>query len=196
MTENELKWTVESEEQALHTPVFDVLVQHEVASTGLRGDYIAVSAPDWVMVIPELGDEFIMVRQYRHASKALSLEFPGGVIDRGEAPAQAAARELYEETGMRAGRLIALGVCRPNPALFDNRFHVYLARDLVSVGEQQPDDDELLSCLHIPKEAVLSGFGSGEMTHALMGAALAFYRAFLEREKTSPTCKTDADMLP
>ena len=127
------------------------------------------------MVVPEYRGSFVLVRQWRHAAEELSLEFPGGVADDGEDPAQTARRELLEETGFRADRLTHLGTLNPNPALFKNRFHVYLAEEPEPTGEQKRDDDELLTYELKPVEEVISTFGTGEFNHALMGTALALY---------------------
>lgn len=175
MTEKDLRWKTESSKKLLHTPIFDVNEQHEITASGLEGDYVSMTAPDWVMVIPEYRDSFVLVRQWRHAAEKLSLEFPGGVADDGEAPSQTARRELLEETGFKAGRLTHLGTLNPNPALFKNSFHVYLAEELEPTGEQNLDDDELLTYELKPIDEVVNSFGSGEFNHALMGTALALY---------------------
>ena len=175
MRDEELKWKVLKTETLLHTPVFDVLAQEEAAPAGPEGTYIAMTAPDWVMVIPVLGEDFLLVRQWRHAARGLTTEFPGGVVDGDEDPALAAARELAEETGFRAGKLSHLGSVSPNPALFANRFHCYLAEELIPTGTQHLDADELLRYERRPIREVLADYGSPEYSHALMGTALAFY---------------------
>ena len=175
MNENQLKWTTLDKRLLLHTPVYDVLEQRERAASGLEGSYIAIQAPDWVMTVPVLNGNFLLVRQWRHSAEALSLEFPGGVADPGEDPARTAARELEEETGYRAKQLTFLGSVNPNPALFKNRFYCYLAEELEPTGAQHLDADEILRCEQRPVEEVIAEFGSPEYSHALMGAALAFY---------------------
>ncbi len=182
MTDNDLKWKIEQTENLLHTPVYDVINQHEISATGIAGDYIALDAPDWVMVIPEYQGSFVMVRQWRHSSEELTTEFPGGVVDRGEDPAATAERELFEETGFKVGKLTKLGDCSPNPALFKNRFYVYLAQELTPTGEQDLDDDELLAYRLIPTDEVIASFGKGEFTHALTGTAIAYYLQYCYSE--------------
>lgn len=175
MNDDKLKWTTGEREKLLSTPVFDVYEQEETSATGLKGNYIAVDAPDWVMTIPVYEDKFVLVRQWRHAAEKLSVEFPGGIADKNEDPAEAAARELLEETGFRAKKITRLGVVSPNPALFSNRFHIYLAEELVPTGETALDDDEFLSCELRPIDEVIASFGEDMYSHALMGTALALY---------------------
>ena len=182
MDNDRLKCEITETKRLLHTPVFDVTQQAEVSATGIQGDYIAMDAPDWVQVIAEYEGRFLLVRQWRHAAQCLSLEFPGGVVDRGEDAATAARRELLEETGFKAGRLLHLGTVSPNPALFCNQYHVYLAEELVPTGTQKLDDDELLSFLSKPVDEVIRDYGKGEYTHALMGTALLFYLQYRSKK--------------
>ena len=64
----------------------------------------------------------------------------------------------------------------PNPALFANRFHVFLAEDLHAGGTQSLDHDEFLNYIKIPKDEVFAKMGGAEYPHALMVAALELYR--------------------
>ena len=127
-----------------------------------------MDAPDWVIVIPVLGEKFLMVRQWRHGNDSLSIEFPGVVINRNEKPEDAARRETEEETGYRAGKLTYLGCANPNPALMSNRVHFFAAEDLQDTGKQHLDEDEYVEYLQIPQKEVLEKIGSEEYPHALM----------------------------
>ena len=81
-----LVWKCGNPKSLLKTCVFEVTSQHNTACDGTEGDYIVMNAPDWVIVIAEKDSDFIMVKQWRHGEKQLSVEFPGGVIDKGEEP--------------------------------------------------------------------------------------------------------------
>ena len=173
--DDKLKWTEGEPKELLKTVVCKVTCRHNTSYDGTEGDYIIMEAPDWVIVIPEKDDKFLMVKQWRHGESALSVEFPGGVIDKGEEPEQAARRELEEETGCRAGKLIKLGSVNPNPALFSNHVHFYLAQELSATGKQHLDEDEFINCMELSKNEVLEGMGTAQFPHAIMGMALSLY---------------------
>jgi 8-oxo-dGTP pyrophosphatase MutT (NUDIX family) len=170
-----LKWKTNGSRLLLKTVVFNLMADENESTSGVKGEYIVMNAPDWVIVIPEKDEKFLMVKQWRHGEKGLSVEFPGGVIDKGEEPEAAAARELLEETGCKAGSLIKLGSVNPNPALFSNHVHVFLATNLVQTGEQHLDEDEFINYMEIPVDEVLEGMGTPQFCHALMGTALVMY---------------------
>ena len=173
--DSSLMWKQGASKILLHTPVFDVTSVPSVSAQGVSGDYVVLNGPDWVIVVPDAGKDFLMVKQWRHGENALSIEFPGGVMDKGETPEQAAARELKEETGCSAGKLIHLRTMNPNPAVMSNHVHFFLAQDLSSAGDQQLDEDEFISCFAMSKDEVGQKMGSKEFPHAIMASALMFY---------------------
>lgn len=99
---------------------------------GSPGVYAVVDKPDYALVIPYEDGRFHLVQQFRYPVGARRWEFPQGTApDRAEQPAeQLAARELAEETGLRAGRMQRLGRLDVAPGLASQRGTVFLATEL------------------------------------------------------------------
>jgi ADP-ribose pyrophosphatase len=176
--EGSIKWTRLGRRELLRCPVFTVAERENEGPGGRKGRFVVLEAPDWATVVPLVRrggeDYFLMVRQYRHGSDELSLEFPGGVVERGEEPAAAAARELAEETGCRASSLRLACSVSPNPAFMDNAFHVFLAEGLERAGGTDFDEHEVIDSVLVNAREVRSAMGTGQYSHALMAAALFF----------------------
>jgi len=181
MNGKKLEWSVKGEKELLKTPVFTVNETDSLSPDGKEGHYVVMDAPDWVIVIPELNGKFLMVKQWRHGNNSLSIEFPGGVINRGEKPEIAANREMEEETGYKAGKFTYLGCANPNPALMKNRVHFFAAEELQGSGRQHLDEDEYIEYLQVPVEEVYEKIGSEEYPHALMMSALLKYMLFKKK---------------
>ena len=143
--------------------------------TGKPHPRVIIDAPDWVNVIAVTpAQQVVLIRQFRAGIFANCLEIPGGMVDAGEDPARAAARELEEETGYRPGTLRALGFCHPNPALQGNRIHSFLAEGCQRVCEPHLDEGEDISVELVDRAQVDRLIGDGRITHALVLAAFLF----------------------
>jgi 8-oxo-dGTP pyrophosphatase MutT (NUDIX family) len=105
--------------------------------------FFSIDSADWVNVVPvtKAGD-LVLIRQYRHGAGEVTLEIPGGMVDPGETPSAAAARELLDETGYRAAEPDDIGCSNPNPALFGNHLHTFVARGCERLDEVRNEGDE------------------------------------------------------
>ncbi len=181
MKKNEqLTWKPVNKTKVYQSRVFSVYDIESLSPEGETKTFCTLSAPDWVIVVPIIKnadntDSFLMVNQWRHGSARLSMEFPGGVIDAGESADEAAARELQEETGKTAEKLIRLADIYPNPAILENKTHIYLAYCGTDTQRQSLDEDEFVETETIPVEEVLAKMGQSPYDHALMCTALFLY---------------------
>jgi 8-oxo-dGTP pyrophosphatase MutT (NUDIX family) len=94
------------------------------------------------------------------------------MVDPDEDPCRTALRELREETGYRGGRVTALGSIHPNPAIQNNRAHMFLVEDCEREGELVLDAGEDIEVVVMPLPEVLSLLESGGISHALVAVAL------------------------
>lgn len=109
------EWPLEAEEPLLDCKVFRVeRTTARSPRTGRTHGFVRLRAPDWVNVIPlTADDDVVMVRLFRHGVREVTLEIPGGMVDPGESPAEAALREMREESGYAAPSAALLGAVQP-----------------------------------------------------------------------------------
>lgn len=156
--------------------VFRINVEHSLSPrTNKVGQFYVIDTNDWVNVIPITEDnEVVMIKQYRHGSKAVCLEIPGGLVD-DESPEKAAVRELLEETGYKGSNVRHIGSANPNPAIFNNLCHTYLVEKATLVSEKSLDDNEDIEVVHVPIADIPSLIAKGAINHALVIIAFHFY---------------------
>lgn len=121
----------------------------------------------------------ILVRQYRYPYDEIMLEIPAGKLDHGddEDAADCGLRELKEETGCTAGRIVPLGCIYPSPGFLTEVVHLFAVLDLTD-GEMQPDEDEFVEVVRLPVAEVEAMADRNEIRDAK--TLVALYRAKLK----------------
>lgn len=168
-------WTLLDSRCIAEYPILQVREdRYRFEPTGGESRFVVCDSLDWALVIATTDDgQLILIRQYRHGVQKVVLEIPGGVLDAGESPEAAAARELREETGFAAERVRYVGKMLPNPAINSAHLHVVVAEGCRRVGEQQPDAFEEIEVVLCPMAEISAMVRRGAIDHALVIASFA-----------------------
>ena len=171
------KWDLVKSERITSNRVFSTRKDAAVSPvTGEQHDFFVIEAPDWVNIVALTGEgdrDVVLIRQYRHGIRSETVEIPGGMIDPGETPLEAARRELLEETGYASDEWVDLGAVVPNPAIQNNRCPTFLARSAKKIEEPRFDTTEDIATYTAPLSDVPGLIGTGKITHSLV--ICAFY---------------------
>lgn len=137
--------------------------------SGQAHDFYVVHLADVVNVVALTADRrVLLVEQFRAGSGRDSLETPGGLLDPGEDPLEAGARELLEETGYAGDPPQVLGTSWSNPALLTSRITTILITGARPVAEPHLDAGEELRVELVPARAIPQMIRNGRIDHALV----------------------------
>ena len=140
--------------------------------TGEERAYPVLHVGIVVGVVPFVDDRHVLlIRQFRHLTRADSWELPGGGGLPGEDPEAAAQRELREEGGYRAGRLTFLARFHPSAAYLDEEAFCYVGTDLVA-DPLPSDDDEFFERRIVPFAEAVAMARDDRITESVSKLAL------------------------
>ncbi len=139
---------------------------------GALAELETIRHPGAAAAVPFAGeDTVILIRQYRHAAGASLIEVPAGKLDAGERPEQCVARELAEEIGHEAQRIVPLGSILTTPGFTDEVIWLFEAHDL-SPCSARPEEDEVIEPVRVRFVDAIEMVRRGEIRDAKSVAAL------------------------
>ena len=130
------------------------------------------------MIAVDADKNVFMVRQYRIAARMMMLEIPAGKLEYGEDPQKCAEREIVEETGYKAGKVVKLGSYYATPGYCEEKLHLYLAQNLTYKG-QHLDEGEFLNVHKMKLDELYEMVMNNEIIDAKTAIAILKAKAIL-----------------
>ena len=132
---------------------------------------------NWALIVPVLENgELVVVKQFRVGTNSDTLEFPGGAINNQEEPLKAAERELEEETGLKAKKIVPIGIMDSNPAFMTNKCFAFAALGCSFTGSTSLDMFEDAKAQVISEKELQNKIKNGEFSQSLSIAAYLLYK--------------------
>ncbi len=162
---------------------FSVYVEEHRLPNGRVAKREVVKFPETVMVLPVIDREHvILLYQYRAPIRRWIYEIPAGVIEEGENPEEAANRELVEETGYRARKLVKVYPMYLAPGYSTEKIHAFIGYDLEEVGAK-PEDYEVIRVVKKDLDDVVDMIKEGLICDAKSIALILYYISFMLESK-------------
>ncbi|HEX7661451.1 MAG TPA: NUDIX hydrolase [Pseudonocardiaceae bacterium] len=149
---------------------------------GSPGIYGVIDKPDYALIIPVHGDRLHLVEQFRYPLGLRRWEFPQGTApNRADAePLTLAHRELREETGLRTGSMVQIGLLDVAPGMSSQRGRVFLATDLTAGPHEREDEEQDMRSAWFDRDEVERMIRAGDITDA---QSIAAYTLLLLHER-------------
>lgn len=186
-------WKLLDTEYLVNAPWLKVAKEKcELPNGKVIDDFYTLWQPDWVLILARTAEgKWVMTEQYRHGTGKIALEFPAGIIDKGETPEQAAQRELQEECGYKLDERLStechpernaagmeskdlapayLGAYPVNPDRHRGKFHVVFIDNVVRAGNTSFDDTEDIESSEMTDEELQAKMLDGTFSHPLQMA--------------------------
>ncbi len=167
-------WQIIKDTKVFETPIFNLHERKVKPADGSgSSNFYILDAPEWINIIALTSSrEIVLVEQYRHGIDTSTLEIPGGMVDPGENPLEAAKREMAEETGFTSDLWTQIGRSSSNPAFLNNFTHLYLAENCIKTEEQHTEGNEDIAVHVMGIDKFLDLVRDGTVHHSIVLSAV------------------------
>ena len=163
----EVPWRTLTSRVAYRNPWIRVDEDQVEMPDGRTTLYGVVRCGQCVGILPFLDPEtVILIRQYRYVARGVYWEMPTGGVHPGESIEAAAQRELGEEVGLAAGRLVPLVSFHTSKSVVDETAHLFYAEEL-RAATTSPDETEFIEVKHVPFATAIDMVESGAITDSM-----------------------------
>lgn len=181
-TKHDGGWVTSKSDYLFESKWFKLRQDQIVLPSGENITYTLIDHPGYAMVVPALENgDLILERIYRHTIQETVIECPSGGLD-GEPPEIAASRELLEETGWQAKKLIPLGSYFGSNGISNEQCYIFLGQDLARVSEPDRESTEQMELELIPIKTAVEWVYSGKISDAPSSLALLLAKRYLDEQ--------------
>jgi ADP-ribose pyrophosphatase len=168
-------WTIKSFKHIYSNDLIKIF-EDTLDLDGEEKIYTRAIRRDYSTIVPFISNnEILVIRSYRHLVDSIQVEAPSGYIEDGESPCHAAKRELEEETGYVAKKIVTLGYYTLDYTMFEQRGNLFVAYDLSNDGKKQLGKMEKIETDIITINQIKQLLSEGKILNA--ASIVAFYKA-------------------
>ena len=171
-------WITIDDEKVDNCKIFDLhRVKRKSLDSGREGTFVYLDSSSWVNIIPiTKSGNIVLIKQYRHGIDDMTIEIPGGLVERGELPLLAGQRECTEETGYYSDETADfIGSTLPNPAFLNNVCYSFVWRNVELKYTQNLDTHEEIVVFEKSMDEVKDLIKKGKINHSLVLNAFFYY---------------------
>jgi len=169
-------WRLESSKK-VYSHKYMTLYEDKLDLDGKEKIYLRGKRRDYSTIVPFVSyDAILVIKSYRHLVDSVQIEVPSGYIEQGESPKEAAIRELEEETGYRAKKMMSVGSYTLDYSMFIQTGNVFVAYDLEQKGKTNLGKMERIEVDIKPVAKVKKLLSNGTILNA--ASIVALYKAF------------------
>lgn len=161
---NSFSWKTLSSKTVYQNQWIKVREDKYQTPNGNEGIFGVIEGMPFALIIPKIGEKYLLIEQYRYTIKKQSFEFPAGGIETGDSPEQTAVRELAEEAGVKADTVEKLGFFYTSNGITTIGCHVFLATGSQPAERKLDTAEEGMRVVRLSAEELAKKIRSGEIT--------------------------------